>query len=272
MNARHRDRRSGTAVRVLATLTIAALTIETLALASSGALEAQGPGGRGAGDTVSRTAKATAPIDLTGYWVSVVTQDWRWRMVTPAKGDYASVPITAEAKKVGDAWDPAKDEAAGDACKAFGAPALMAVPTRLRIAWRDDNTLTVETDAGTQTRVFHFDARKLRGGPATWQGESLATWERPRPARGVPAQGGSLKVATTRLRAGYLRKNGVPYSAAATLTEHWDVSTHADGDRWITITSTVEDAKYLREPWVTALNFKQERDGTKWDPTPCSAR
>ena len=75
-------------------------------------------------------------------------------MVTPAKGDYASIPITLEAKKAGDNWDPAKDEAAGEQCKSYGAPALMAVPTRLRIAWQDDNTLKVETDAGTQTRLL----------------------------------------------------------------------------------------------------------------------
>ena len=56
---------------------------------------------RGA-QTPAPTARASAPIDLTGYWVSVVTQDWRWRMVTPAKGDYASIPITLEAKKAGD--------------------------------------------------------------------------------------------------------------------------------------------------------------------------
>ena len=234
--------------------------------------------GRGLTAAASQTAaakdaaKATAPIDLTGYWVAVVTQDWRWRMVTPAKGDYASVPLTLDAKQVADAWDPAKDAAAGDQCKAYGAAAIMAVPTRLRIAWRDDNTLTVETDAGTQTRVFHFGAWTPRSGPATWQGESTAAWQRPRAARGTVPRGGSLQVVTRHLRPGYLRKNGVPYSAAAVLTEYWDLSTDRNGDRWITLTSTVEDAKYLREPMVTALNFKQERDGAKWDPTPCSAR
>ena len=234
------------------------------------------------------SARASAPVDLTGYWVSVVTQDWRWRMVTPAKGDYASIPITIEAKKAGDAWDPAKDEAAGEQCKSYGAPAIMAVPTRLRIAWHDDNTMKVETDAGTQTRQFRFapssalraspstplragDTRPPRG-PATWQGDSIAQWERPRPASGVVTKGGSLKVVTSHLRPGYLRKNGVPYSADAVLTEYWDVSAGPNGDQWITITSTVRDDKYLREPWVTALNFKKERDGSKWDPTPCSAR
>jgi hypothetical protein len=218
------------------------------------------------------TARADAPIDLTGYWVSIVTQDWRWRMVTPAKGDYASIPITLEAKKAGDNWDPARDEAAGEQCKSYGAPALMAVPTRLRIAWQDANTLKIETDAGTQTRLFYFgDKRPQRGAP-TWQGDSVAQWERPRAARGVAPKGGSLKVVTSHLRPGYLRKNGVPYSADAVLTEYWDVSADPNGDQWITLTSTVQDDKYLREPWVTALNFKKERDGAKWDPTPCSAR
>jgi hypothetical protein len=217
-------------------------------------------------------ARASAPIDLTGYWVSVVTQDWRWRMVTPAKGDYAGIPITVEAKRVGDSWDPAKDEAAGEQCKSYGAPAIMSVPTRLRITWMDDNTLKVETDAGTQTRLFHFGERKPQRGSATWQGDSMAQWERPRPARGVPSKGGSLKVVTSHLRPGYLRKNGVPYSADAVLTEYWDVSANPNGDQWVTITGTVQDDRFLREPWVTALNFKRERDGAKWDPTPCSSR
>jgi hypothetical protein len=203
--------------------------------------------------------------------VSVVTQDWRWRMVTPAKGDYASIPITIEAKKAGDAWDPAKDEAAGEQCKAYGAPAIMSVPTRLRITWQDDDTLHVETDSGMQTRRFLFGNQRPRSGSATWQGHSLAQWERPRPARGAVSKGGSLKVVTSHLRPGYLRKNGVPYSADAVLTEHWDLSTGPGGDQWITITSTVRDDKYLREPWVTALNFRKERDGSKWDPTPCRA-
>src|SRR5262245_20876811 len=93
--------------------------------------------------------KAGAPIDLTGYWVSIVTQDWRWRMVTPAKGDYQGFQLTPAARTIADAWDPAKDEAAGEQCKSYGAPALMSVPGRLHITWQDDNTLKVDTDAGT---------------------------------------------------------------------------------------------------------------------------
>ena len=93
------------------------------------------------------SARAAAPVDLTGYWVSPVMEDWRWRMVTPLRGDAASIPVNAAARAVIDAWDPAKDEAAGDECKAYGAPALLRVPGRLRIRWRDDDTLEIEADA-----------------------------------------------------------------------------------------------------------------------------
>ena len=101
-------------------------------------------------------ARAAAPMDLTGDWVSLVTQDWRWRMVTPPKGDYRGIPLTAEALKAAAGWDPARDEAAGEQCRSYGAPALMSVPGRVRISWQDADTLKVETDAGMQTRLLRF--------------------------------------------------------------------------------------------------------------------
>lgn len=224
-------------------------------------------------------AKTAAPIDLTGYWVAVITEDWRWRMVTPAKGDYQSIPITAAAQKVADAWEPAKDEAAGEQCKSYGAPGLMRAPTRLHITWQDDNTLKMEADYGMQTRLFHFGKGKPAGGAATWQGDSEASWETPatgRVARPLEveekAKFGDLKVITTHLRAGYLRKNGVPYSANAILTEYWDLFQENSGDQWMMVTTRVEDPEYLSRPWITALQFKKEPSGAKWDPTPCSAR
>jgi hypothetical protein len=84
-------------------------------------------------------------------------------------------------------------------------------------------------------------------------------------------KGGSLKVVTTNLRAGYLRKNGVPYSENAVLTEYWEVFKR-DGDAWLTVTQMVEDGRFLRTPRLIAIPFKKEADGAKWDPTPCSAR
>ena len=221
--------------------------------------------GRGAA-----TPKAAASIDVTGYWVSVVTEDWLYRMVTPAKGDYTSVPLNAEGRKIADAWDPAKDEAAGNQCKAYGAPALMRIPGRLHITWQDDNTLRIETDAGTQTRLLHFGAAATGQG-GDWQGVSTAAWEVANGARG-PIPGGGLKVTTTRFKSGYLRKNGVPYSANAVLTEYYDRVNEPNGDTWLIVKTIVEDPPYLNVPFITSTHFKQQANASGWNPTPCTAR
>src|SRR5262245_39615598 len=103
-----------------------------------------------AGQQAPRTARASAPVDLTGYWVSVVTEDWRFRMITPPKGDYSSLPLNNEGRRVADTWNP--NDKAGDGCKAFGVGAVMRQPGRVHITWADDSTLRIETDAGLQTR------------------------------------------------------------------------------------------------------------------------
>jgi hypothetical protein len=218
-----------------------------------------------------QTPRASAPIDLTGYWVSVVTEDWRWRMLTPPKGDYTSIPLNPEGRKVADSWDPSK--AASDGCKAFGAAAIMRVPGRLHVTWDGDNVLKIETDAGRQTRLLRFDKTPKPAGEASWQGDSAAEWEivdGGRGARGAaPApRDGSLKAVTTNLRAGYYRKNGPPYSENAVVTEFFD--RHADyGAEWFTVTTIVEDPKYLTQSFITSTHFKKEPDGSKWDPKPC---
>ena len=150
---------------------------------SSSVVWAQGRGRGPAGPPP--TPKAAAPVDLTGYWVSLVTEDWRWRMVTPAKGDYASVPLNPEGRKVADGWDPAKDEAAGEQCRSYGAAGLMRVPGRVHIYWESDTALRVDTDAGTQTRTFHFGAPAGAAAPPSWQGTSIADWETMPSGRGV---------------------------------------------------------------------------------------
>jgi hypothetical protein len=221
------------------------------------------------------TGRAGAPVDLTGYWVSVVTEDWRYRMVTPAKGDYASVPLNDAGRKTADTWDPAKDEAAGEQCKAYGAAALMRVPGRLHITWDNDNTLKIETDAGTQTRMLHFGASQPPAGEPQLQGYSVAQWETVgggRGGRGGPPLGGSLKVVTTHLRPGYLRKNGVPYSGNAVLTEYFSRTIETNGDSWLIVTTIVEDPQYLNQPFVTSTHFKKQADASGWNPSPCTAR
>jgi hypothetical protein len=226
-------------------------------------LPADAQRGRGAAADV-RTARSDAAIDITGTWTAVISEDWPLRMITPAKGDYTRMPLTAAARKAADAWDPARDEAAGEQCKAYGAPAIMRLPGRLRIAWQNDTTLRLELEAGTQTRTFHFDAAPAAPA-ASWQGVSLAEWQYTR----VPPRTGELKVVTNRLRSGYLRKNGVPDSENTRLEEYFETFTEPNGDQWLLVTTIVNDPRYLNGPYVTTYPFKKIADRAGWDPTPC---
>ncbi|OFW30223.1 MAG: hypothetical protein A3G76_14495 [Acidobacteria bacterium RIFCSPLOWO2_12_FULL_65_11] len=242
------------------------------------------------------TARAAAPVDLTGRWVSVVTEDWRYRMMTPARGDHPGIPLTADGNRIANAWDPAKDEAAGEQCRAYGAAGVMRAPGRLRITWENDSTLKVETEAGTQTRLFRFASPAaqmlLAGGAAdipcipaeamtpSWQGASVAVWEGGgRGGRGAagasPANlnAGNLKTVTTRMRPGYLLKNGVPYSASAVLTEYFHRTFEPNGDSWLIHIAVVEDPVYLAGRFFRSTHFKRLPDAnTAWEPEPCSAR
>jgi len=240
-------------------LMLAALAVPSAALAQRGR-------GAGAG-AAPQTPRAAAAVDLTGYWVAVVTEDWRYRMVTPAQGDYQGVPLTPAARKIADSWDPAKEAASGDLCKAYGAPAILRVPGRLHITWQDDTTLKLETDAGQQTRLFHFGNWKSPGGPKTLQGDSVAEWE----GGGRGATDGSMKVTTTNLKAGFLRKNGVPYSENTSVTEYYEVVAQPDGSPLLMVTISTTDPEYLRTPFVISSQFKKEPNEAKWKPSACSA-
>jgi hypothetical protein len=230
-------------------------------LVSSTALEAQ-RGGRGRAAGPALSPRQAAPIDLTGYWVSPIIEDWKFRMVTPSKGVFDALPLNPEGRKVGMSWDPAKDEAAGEQCRGYGAGAIMRLPGRLHITWQDDTTLKIETDTGTQTRVFHFGDTPAPA-EATWQGHSIAQWN---------AANRSLKVVTTHLRPGYIRKNGAPYSDRTSVTEFWDLNVLPNGDRWLTVISKVEDPQYFTRAYTTSSDFKRLPDAAGWNPTPCSVK
>jgi hypothetical protein len=246
------------------------------------------------------TPRTAAQIDLTGFWVSVVTEDWMYRMVTPPKGARGSIPLNPTGARVANEWDPARDIAQGDSCKAYGAAGLMRRPGRLHISWEDDRTLRIDFDAGIQTRLLHFapflppegfgtsqaPLSLLRfqapPGPASLQGYSVAAWEKvaqisslsivvmtstPPP---TPGQGGALMVVTTHMQPGYLQKNGIPYSADAVLTEYFNRIRLPDAEEYLIVTSIVEDPVYLGEPYITSTEFKREKDNARWSPTPCN--
>ena len=225
------------------------------------------------------TPRAGAPMDITGNWVSLITDDWVYRMITPAKGDYSYIPLNAEGKRTADGWDPARDQAAGEECKAYSAPSIMRLPSRLQISWQDDNTLKLDIDTGMQTRLFHFNQREAQGA-RSWQGWSNASWQfsgtteqfYPGPTSlGQIKRAGTLRVDTNNLRAGYLRKNGVPFSENAFMTEYYNLIIEDDGNQYLVIQLYVADPKYLTGHWVRTVQFKRERDASKRNPTPCSA-
>src|SRR5215831_20030909 len=88
-----------------------------------------GRGGRAGAGEAAPSPQAAVPIDLTGYWVSLITDNWTYRVITPPKGDYLYLPLNPEARRVADTWDAAKDEAAGDQCKGYGPVGVMRMPT-----------------------------------------------------------------------------------------------------------------------------------------------
>lgn len=237
---------------------------------------------RGGAPPPPQSPRLAAPIDLTGYWVSLITEDWRYRVATPPKGDYNSVPLNPAGRKAADAWDPGRDEAAGEQCKAYGVGGVMRLPGRLHVTWQDDRTLTIETEAGTQVRTMRFGPAAM--GASDWQGHSQASWDRMQGPMGAgllfggggfgvgSAAGGSLKVVTRGMKPGYLRKNGVPYSGDAAVTEYFDRFDLPAGDALMVVSTEVVDPAYLTQPFWTSTHFKKQRDATGWKPTPCTAR
>ena len=298
---------------------------QVFAQAPPAAAPGQAParGGRGGGaPPAPPTARASATTDFAGYWVRIVTEDWRWLMIVPNKGNSDSIQLTPAGQAILNAWDPVKDEADGNQCKGYGAGAISRLPTRAHVTWQDENTLKWETDQGMQTRLFKFGtpSQNVDAAARSWQGVSIATWEPaagggrggppagiggrggpggpggfpgappaatdsdapPLPLAGPPAvagargnnQNGWLKVVTNNLKPGYLRKNGVPYSEKATVTEYFQPMPETYGVRYMVVTTILDDPEYLLAgPLITSSNYKKLPDTNNgWDPQPCSVR
>lgn len=219
-----------------------------------------------------QSARSLSPLDLSGYWVSLVTEDWRFRMIVATAGDYEGITLTPAGQALANSWDPDADTAAGNACKAYGAGGLMRMPTRLHITWADENVLKMESDAGKQTRLFKFGPAQDAVGSGSLQGVTNARWDLQRAGRFGPVVNGTLEAVTTRMAPGYMRRNGVPYSEQATLQEYYELVKGNDGTEYLVVISVLDDPLYLGQSLLTSTNFKRETDGSKWAPSDCIAK
>ncbi len=243
-----------------------------LLISPVGLLAQGGRGGAAGGPPAAQNAKAAAPVDLTGYWVSIVTEDWIERMSpdSPPSG-------TGGARGVG-RGQAAAPPPVGEQCRVYAAAGSLRVPGRLHITWADDNTLKIEMDAGTQTRLLHFNATPPASGEKTLQGYSVANWDLGGGGRGGGGRGGfggpaapagprwgSLNVVTTNMSGGYLLSSRSSYSDNAQLTEYF--TKHSDfGAEYFTVTAMIQDGGNTR---VTSSTFKKEATGAKFKPAGC---
>ncbi len=258
----------------------AVLSLCALALGSSQTLAQENfelwaiPGGPPASTT-------GVPINLErleGQWVSIVTEDWLWRMRVPDRGDFTSLPLNERGREVGMTWD----ESMIGSCLAYGAAGVMRQPTRIRLAWEGENRLALETDNGAQTRHFYFNQRRPTDLGRSLQGFSIAEWQYD-PLLGGGGFGagggggqqnqgprhGQMKVVTTDLSAAWLRSNGAPVSENATVTEYFAIFEGPEGADWLLVTSIVHDPEYLNTEYVTSSHFRRETDLSGWNPQPC---
>ena len=247
-----------------------------IAAVVAGPASAQGRGGGARAGGPPPTARAQAPKDFTGYWVAVVAEHWHLRMEMPPKNDFSMLPVNAEARRLAGMWTPTQD--AGNECRSYGAASIMRIPGRLHIS---GPTTIRSKSTPTRARRSACCTSPPPGAPAAsaapaqpdWQGYSVAQWAGMQVGRGgrTPGPNGNLGVMTTKMKAGYLRKNGVPYSENATLQEYFDTFTEPEGTSWLVVTSIITDPTYLTGPYATTNHFKKIPDMQGWDPTPCRA-
>lgn len=234
------------------------------AFAVAGMAQGRGGFGGGRGGGGAQSAEEAAPVDLTGYWVSIVTEDWIERMSPDS-------PPSGTGGGRGGGRGAAVSPDPGEPCRVYGAAGSMRVPGRLHIAWADENTLQVDLDAGTQMRVFHFNASGPPPTQKTLQGYSVASWQTGGGGRGGRGRGGgggpqwgSLNVVTTNMMGGYLLTSRSAYSENAVLTETFIL--HSDfGQDYLTVRAQIDDGGNR----MTSSTFKREPDGSKFRPSGC---
>ena len=209
---------------------------------------------------VVAAAPAAAQVNLEGYWNPLYDEDWLERIPGPDVGDYAGLPITDAARRRANTWDASLLTLPEHQCKPHPSTYGFRGVGQLRI-WEERDPasqrlvkLNTHIQWQEQRREIWMDGRSHPSEfePHTWQGFSTGHFE-----------GDVLVVQTTHLKAGWIRRNGLPLSDEATMTERFirygDVLTHV---------VMIEDPVYLSEPLVKTNGFAALPNGFM-EPYPC---
>jgi hypothetical protein len=205
-------------------------------------------------------APLMAEVDLSGEWQDKYFEDWPERLPGPDIGDYIALPLTAAARTKADSWESSVQTLPERQCIPHPNPYSLRGPADLHI-WPVPDPVTARPMAwimyGTFGRATHtvwMDGRPhpSKYAPHTFEGFTTGVWE-----------GDMLTTYTTHIKMGYLRRNGVPTSDEATVTEHW--VRHGD---ILTVTTVVEDPIYLTEPLVRSSNWLLDPHLQRFS-TPC---
>jgi hypothetical protein len=190
---------------------------------------------------------ALAQEDPTGEWSPKFHEDWPERIPGPEIGDYLGLPINDAARLRGDSWDATLLEIPENQCRAHGADYAWRGPSNIRI-WKEVDTATQRliayhfyTSAYNESRTIYMDGRPHPPDYArhTWAGFSTGKFE-----------GDILTVTTDHLKENWVRRNGIPRSDMATVTERF--LRHGN---ILTVAVITYDPVYLAEPFIRTADF-----------------
>ena len=203
--------------------------------------------------TLLATQTAQAQVDIAGLWEGLLHEDFVYRLPGPEKGDYAGLPLTEAALEIADSYDPDDYYLPENQCLPHGAAYGMRGPMAKQILREGDNTMLIRLELEAQERRIYLDGRPWPGGELTWQGHSVGYVE-----------GDALIVTTTHMKPRYIRRNGVPHSEDAVMTEYFVVT-----GAYLTLTTVIDDPLYLTEPLVRSVSFKRLADDYEWADYTC---
>lgn len=197
--------------------------------------------------TVAVSVPAFAQIDFSGEWAPRFHEDQPERVPGPELGDYLGLPINDAARLRADSWEGSMLTLPEWQCRPHSADYIWRGPSNLTIT-KEENPLTREIVAfhaewlRSIDNPIYLDGRPRPDPDAlhAWGGFATGTWE-----------GDMLTITVTNLKEGYIRRNGLPRSSEATVTEHW--VRHGD---FLTVTVIVNDPLYLSEPFIRTTDYE----------------